>query len=154
MPENYLQSLSHPVTNTSAVTEKTILELRKLASQVPGVAFIAVSHSDSAATEKWLAAVGGPELVSVVVDPKRELYAQWGLGSSTFTHVLNPSSMFAAWKLGREDGIWNRPTESGSRWQTAGSFAVDEKGVVRWARVAEGASDVPDFKSVLEAVGQ
>lgn len=89
----------------------------------------------------------------MVVDPERELYAQWGLGISTFTHVLNLSSMFAAWKLGREHGIWNRPTESGSRWQTAGSFAVDGKGVVRWARVAEGAGDVLDFKCVLETVG-
>jgi hypothetical protein len=65
--------------------------------------------------------------------------------------VLNPSSLLAAWRLGREEGVWNRPTESGSRWQMAGNFTVDGNGKVRWVHVAETADDVPDFKIALEA---
>ncbi|PBP28746.1 hypothetical protein BUE80_DR000275, partial [Diplocarpon rosae] len=34
-------------------------------------------------------------------------------------------TLWEAYALGKREGIWNRPTESGSRWQTAGSFAVD-----------------------------
>lgn len=47
--------------------------------------------------------------------------------------------------------MWNRPTESGSRWQMAGNFTVDGNGKVRWVHVAETADDVPDFKTALEA---
>lgn len=55
-------------------------------------------------------------------------------------------------RLGRGEGIWNRPTSSGSRWQTAGSFAVDGQGTVRWSHVGASADDkgVYDFE---EAVG-
>jgi hypothetical protein len=67
--------------------------------------------------------------------------------------VLNPSSLFAVWKLGREEGVWNRPTESGSRWQTAGSFAVDVGGVIRWVHVAKAADDISEFKAAVGSLG-
>jgi hypothetical protein len=35
-------------------------------------------------------------------------------------------------KLGKEEGIWNRPTESGNRWQTGGNYGVDKNGIVQW----------------------
>jgi hypothetical protein len=60
-------------------------------------------------------------------------------------HVLNPWSMWNLYKMGKSEGIWNRPTESGTRWQTSGSWAVDGKGVVRWGGVAKAADDVSDF---------
>jgi len=53
--------------------------------------------------------------------------------------------MWNVYKMGKSEDIWNRPTESGSRWQTSGSWAVDGKGVVRWGRVAKAADDVLDF---------
>jgi hypothetical protein len=87
------------------------------------------------------------------VDHERELYARWGLGSSSFYHVLNPSSLYAVWTLGRAEGVWNRPTESGSRWQTAGTFATDIDGIVRWVQVASSADDISDFKKALGSVG-
>jgi hypothetical protein len=135
------------------VAEKTFLQLRDLSNQTSQASFIAVSHSSSAATESWLSAIGGAGNVTVVVDPERELYAQWGLGSSGFYHVLSPSSLFAIGKLGWEEGLWNRPTESGTRWQKGGSFAVDSEGVVRWIHVANMASDVSNFNAALESVG-
>jgi hypothetical protein len=124
-----------------------------LAGKTPDVNFIAVSHSDEESTEKWVVAVGGQWDVSVVVDSERELYAQWGLGVSSAWHVLNPWSMYSAIKLGKQEKIWNKPTESGNRWQTSGSFAVDREGVVRWAKVAKAADNIPDFSKALNALG-
>jgi len=91
--------------------------------------------------------------VQVIVDTGRVIYAQWGLGVSSAWHVLNPWSMYSVYKLGKKEGIWNMPTESGNRWQTSGSFAVDTGGVVRWAKVARSADDIPDFKEALRALG-
>jgi hypothetical protein len=55
-------------------------------------------------------------------------------------------------KLDKEEGIKVRSTESGNRWQTAGNFAVDAQGVVRWGRKDERADDMPDFKEGLDAL--
>jgi hypothetical protein len=111
-----------------------------------------VSHSSRAATDTWLASLQGAGAVTVVVDDSRTTYSAWGLGPSSFMHVLNPWTFASAFKLGKEEGIWNRPTESGSRWQTAGSFGVDGKGVVRWAEVAGGAYGVQDLKWGVEVL--
>jgi len=136
--------------------EATFLNLRATAAQHPNVKFIAVSHSDQSSTGKWLVAVGGPgdepNPVRVVVDLDRQIYAKWGLGTSSFWHVLKPSSLMAAYNLGKQKGIWNRPTESGSRWQTSGSWAVDGEGVVRWGRIAQNADEVPDFDEAVKSV--
>ena len=61
-------------------------------------------------------------------------------------------SMWSVYKLGKEEGIWNRPTESGSRWQTAGSFAIDGEGLVRWAQVAGRADDVGDLAKGVDTL--
>jgi hypothetical protein len=53
----------------------------------------------------------------------------------------------------RTEKISNRPTESGNRWQTSGSFAVDGEGSVGWSRVARAADDIPDFNEALKALG-
>ncbi|KAF2101221.1 hypothetical protein NA57DRAFT_33892 [Rhizodiscina lignyota] len=132
--------------------EKTYLLFRSTASANPNVRFIVISHSDQASTDHWLEAVGGstPSNLEVIVDAERTLYATWGLGVSSFWHVLSPGGLSAVFKLGREEGIWNRPTESGSRWQTSGSWAVDEEGIVRWGRVAERADEIPDFVEAIK----
>lgn len=115
--------------------------------------FVAVSHSDEPSTEKWVIAVGGEWDTKVIVDTDRELYAQWGLGVCSTWHILNPWSMYSVYKLGKSENIWNKPTESGSRWQTSGSFAVDKDGTVRWVNVATAADTIPDFKEALRSVG-
>ena len=71
------------------------------------------------------------------------------MGISSLWHVLG--SISGASKL-KEDGISVRSTESGSRWQTAGNFAVDGEGIVRWSRKDERADDMPDFKHGIDAV--
>jgi hypothetical protein len=107
-----------PANLLSPVAEKTFQSLLKAAGKNPDVNFIAVSHSDQEATDKWIIAVGGEWDTHVIVDAEREVYAQWGLGVSSAWHVLNPWSMYSVWKLGKQENIWNKPTESGSRWQT------------------------------------
>ena len=108
-----------------------------------------MSHSSASSTTTWLEAVGGAGNVQVVVDSEREVYAKWGLGTSGFWHVLSPGGLWEVVRLGREEGIWNRPTESGSRWQMGGCWGVDAQGVVRWGGVAARADEIPD---VVEAV--
>ncbi|KAJ5888017.1 Alkyl hydroperoxide reductase subunit C [Penicillium taxi] len=133
--------------------EKTFIALRTIAAETPSIRFVAVSHSDQASTERWLEAVGGAgDSVQVIVDAKRNLFAQWGLGVSSLWHVLNPAGLWEVYQLGRDEGIWNRPTESGSRWQTAGSFAVDAEGIVRWGGACSRASEIPDFHEAVEAL--
>lgn len=113
-----------------------------------------MSHSDQESTDDWIIHIGGEWDVLVVVDPERKLYAQWGLGTSTTWHIANPMVLYSAYKLGEQEGIWKRSIESGNKWQIAGSFAMDQEGIVKWAKVAESADDIPDFKDALSAVVQ
>ncbi|KAF1830756.1 hypothetical protein BDW02DRAFT_572708 [Decorospora gaudefroyi] len=135
--------------------EKTFLSLRTIAPAHPNIRFVAVSHSDRASTDRWLASLPEPSKnnqpnLTIVVDAEREAYAAYGLGTTSFWHVLGSISSVA--KLGKEDGINVRPTESGSRWQAAGNFGIDGEEVVRWSRKDERADDVPNFKDGVDAV--
>ncbi|CAI6335003.1 unnamed protein product [Periconia digitata] len=137
--------------------EKTYLELRAAASTHPEVRFVAISHSDSASTGRWLQSLPDPSqnsTVDMIVDDERSLYADWGLGVSSFWHVLSPSSMYSVYKLGKQEDIWNRPTESGTRWQSAGSFAVASDGTVKWSHPSASADDIPDFNNALTALNE
>lgn len=60
--------------------------------------------------------------------------------------------MLSVWKLGHEEEIWNRPTESGNRWQTSGSWVVNGEGTVKGGGVAESADDVMDFGEAIKLV--
>ncbi|TIC99134.1 hypothetical protein CH35J_005125 [Colletotrichum higginsianum] len=137
--------------------EKSFIVLRDAASRNPRVAFVAVSHSSESHTKKWVSEVGGPgseNPVEVVVDEDRRVYAAWGLGASGFMHVLAPSALAGVFRLSREEGIANRPTESGSRWQTSGAWAVDGEGRVTWGGPAQTAPEIPDVKEALSSLGQ
>lgn len=139
---------------TVQVAEKTFISLRKIATDHSDVHCIAVSHSDAFATAKWTEAVGGAGGIQVIVDHERKLYGAYGLGVSSFWHTFNPWSMRSAFKLGWEEQIWNRPTESGSRWQTAGTFAIDAEGAIKSVKIATSANENGDFEGALEALGE
>ncbi|KAF3939492.1 hypothetical protein ABW19_dt0206867 [Dactylella cylindrospora] len=134
--------------------EKAFQNFRTLADKHPDVRFIAVSHSTREHTDEWIVSVGGTGDVDVVYDPERTLYAKWGLGFSSFWANMGPVSLWKALKLGQEELIYNRPTKSGYRWQTAGSFAIDVDGTVRWAYVSQNSADVAEFLDGLRAVGK
>ena len=136
------------------VTEKTFLELRRLANKYPNVRFVAVSHSSKQATDKWLSQLGGKWGVDVVVDEEREIYAQWGLGVSNTWHLLNPWTQMARQKLGKEEGMWGREVDpSGNRWQVGGSWATDEMGTVRWGAASKTADQIPDLVEACKSIG-
>ncbi|KAF2435770.1 hypothetical protein EJ08DRAFT_729643 [Tothia fuscella] len=135
--------------------EDSFIQLRNLALQNTPIHFVAISHSSQSSTDGWLRAVGGPGTqnpITVIVDEEREIYAKWGLGISGWMHVLSPGGLYSAYKLGRAKDIWNRPTETGSRWQQAGSWAVDGSGYVKWGGPAQRADDLPNFEDAVRAV--
>lgn len=73
--------------------------------------------------------MGGAWAVQVVIDQEREVYAAWGLGTSTTYHLLNPWTQIARNKLGKEEGNWGREVDpSGNRWQVGGAWSTDEYG--------------------------
>ncbi|KAF9873616.1 glycosyl hydrolase family 28 [Colletotrichum karsti] len=132
--------------------EKTFRLLRDAASQNPDIAFVAVSHSSESHTNKWVSEVGGAGTtnpVQVVLDEERSVYAKWGLGVSGFLHVLSPGELSKVFSLAWNEGIKNRPTESGNRWQTSGTWAVDAQGKVVWGGISKSASDIPDFDNIV-----
>lgn len=134
------------------VAEKIFRQLRDVAEQNPNIHCIAISHSNKAATDKWLNDVGGSGKVEVLVDDQMGSFAEYGLGYSSFWAVLNPSSMSTAMNIGKKEGINIRPTESGSRWQTAGLFAVDGKGQVTYSHPAKTSDDLGDLSTAVASI--
>ena len=134
------------------VAEKSFKKLATISQEKPDINCIAVSHSSQDATERWIPQVGGAWNVNVIVDPERDLYAQWGLGLGNVWNSLGPTVLWSVYKLGTTEGIWNRPTESGTRWQNSGAFAVDRVGNVCWKHVSRSADDVPDLEEALQAL--
>ncbi|PNY24245.1 Uncharacterized protein TCAP_05818 [Tolypocladium capitatum] len=134
--------------------EKTFKALTAISDRNKTVVHcIAVSHSSVEDTERWVLQVGGVWQTDIIVDEGRDIYAAWGLGLSSTWNMINPFALYSAYRLGADEGIWNRPTESGSRWQTSGAFAVDEDGTVRWEHISRTAADLPNFDDALEALG-
>lgn len=136
------------------VAEFTFRSLRTVAEHHPEAHFIAVSHSTQSHTDAWLKEVGGAGMVEVIVDSEREVYSRWGLGTSGWGHVLSLQGMWSVLKLGREQGIYNRPTQSGSRWQTAGHWAIDGEGTVVWGGPNTRADQALEKVDVEKAVGR
>jgi hypothetical protein len=130
--------------------EQSLRTLRDAAHRHPDVRWVAISHAPAEATERWCRAVGGAGGVVVSSDPSRRSYAEWGLGRTSLGHFLGRRSLAAASRLTRS-GIRNRHPH-GTRWQSAGTFALDGYGVVRWSHIPEHAGDLPDLEEALEAI--
>ena len=84
--------------------------------------------------------------VSIIIDDELELYATRGLGVAKTQHVLNLSTVYAEISLGWREGLWDRATESVSRWQTAGAYGIDRFGIVKWVHVPRLVSDLANFE--------
>ena len=131
--------------------EATARALREAAAAQPDVEWVAVSHASAEATARWRDAIGGLPGISVLVDPERVHYATWGLGRTSLGHFMGRRSLGDVARLARE-GIRNRHPD-GTRWQGAGTFAVDEDGIVRWRHLPAYAGDLPDLAEALGALG-
>jgi AhpC/TSA family len=130
--------------------ERTMQMLREGADRAPAVQWIAISHAPANATERWLGAVGGAGDVRVASDPSRRSYAAWGLGRTSFGHFMGRRSLAAVSELARS-GIRNRHP-AGTRWQSAGTFAVDGQGIVKWRALPAHAGELPDLDEALRSL--
>lgn len=130
--------------------EATARVLREAAAANPDVDFVAVSHAPSQATARWCDAIGGVPGVRLLIDDERVHYATWGLGRTSLRHFAGRRSMTEVARLARA-GTRNRHPD-GTRWQRAGTFAVDAGGIVRWRHVPEHAGDLPDLGAALAAL--
>jgi len=130
--------------------EATAIAMREAAAARAGIEWVAVSHASSEATDRWRDAIGGTGHVRVVVDPERREYAAWGLGKSSLGHFMGRRSLGEVGRLARR-GIRNRHPD-GTRWQQAGTFAVDASGTVRWRHIPAHAGDLPDLREALRAI--
>lgn len=132
--------------------EATMRNMRDLAAEAPDVQWFAISHAATEATRRWCEALGGCGQVTVVSDPGRASYAAWGLGQTSVGHFLGRRSLASVSRLAAH-GIRNRHPH-GTRWQSAGTFAVDPAGAVRWVQIPEHAGDLPDLEQALAALGR
>lgn len=129
--------------------EQTVRALRAAAAERPRIEWVAVSHASREATSEWERAIGGAGAAEIVVDEPRRLYGAWGVGRTGLGHFMGPGALRAVARLARR-GIRNRHPE-GSRWQGAGTFAVDASGFVRWRHLPTHAGDLPDLRSAAQA---
>ena len=82
-------------------------------------------------------------------DPSRRTYAAWGLGRTSLDHFLGGKPLIAVAGLARR-GVRNRHPH-GTRWQSAGTFAIDDHAIVRWRLLPAHAGDLPDLDAALRA---
>jgi hypothetical protein len=130
--------------------EATLRAMREAAAADAAVQWMAVSHAPADATDRWCRGIGGAAGVQVVSDHSRRSYAAWGLGQTRMTHFLGRRSLSAVGRLARQ-GIRNtHPT--GTRWQSAGTFALDGERIVRWRHLPEHAGDLSDFDAARAAI--
>ena len=130
--------------------ENTARMLREAAAAEPELDWIAVSHAPSAATAAWVEAIGGLEGVRVLIDDERVHYATWGVGRTSLGHFAGRRSLADVARLAR-NGIRNRHPH-GTRWQSAGTFAVDGDAIVRWRHLPGYAGDMPDLAAAIAAL--
>jgi len=118
--------------------ELTVKRLRSWAAQHPTVAVFVVNHGDHATTQQWLQQIGGLGRLQLIQDPERQLYAQWGLGYSSFWHFAGLPSVLGVMRLTLQ-GIRNRDA-SGTRWQRSGMFLIKDDKVV-WQHIPYSAQE-------------
>jgi hypothetical protein len=130
--------------------EATFRRMGEAARRHPDLSWVAVSHASGPATRAWCETVaGGEQRAQLVIDQPRRLYAAWGLGRSTLGHFMGGRSLVSVARLARQ-GIRNRHPH-GTRWQSAGAFAVGADGTIRWRHVPEHAGDLPDLEEAARA---
>lgn len=123
--------------------------LSEEAARHPEIDWVAVSHAGLEPTDRWCAAVGASHRVRLVIDEERSAYGAWGLGRSSLRHFAGARSISSVADLARK-GIRNRHP-AGSRWQQAGTFAVNADGEVVWRHIPKHAGALPDLNDAAAA---
>jgi len=130
--------------------EATVRSMREVAALESDLDWWVVSHGSLEFSERWCGSFGGPGRVRVLEDESRGLYAAWGLPRSSAAHFLGVRSLLGVARLALR-GVRNRQA-AGTRWQTAGTFAVDASGIVRWRHLPSHAADLPDVNAAVAAL--
>jgi hypothetical protein len=130
--------------------ERTMQLLRASAARDPAPLWLAISHAPAPQTRAWCAEIGGSGDVRVVADPSRRAYAAWGLGRTSLGHFMGGRSLRAVAALARE-GVRNRHP-AGTRWQSAGTFALDAGGMISWVHIPSHAGELPDLDAALDSL--
>jgi len=129
--------------------EATMRAAGELADESAELEVVGVTHSHPEATAAWAQRCGGAGRVRLIEDEDRAIYAAWGLGRSSLSHFLGARSLRAVAREARR-GIRNTRAH-GTRWQQAGTFAVDGAGTVVWRHLPEHAGDLPDLDAAARA---
>lgn len=125
--------------------ERSVRALRRLASRT-----VIVLHGEPDHADSWLASIGGAGALAVVHDRDRLEYARWGIGLTDTRHFLSMAPLLSVVR-GWSDGVRNRDA-TGTRYQQAATFAVDEHSIVRWRQLASHGGELPDFGVGLSAL--
>ncbi len=129
--------------------EATVKAMSQQVLAHPEVNWITVSHAPLEATDRWCAAVGASHHIRLVIDEERSAYGAWGLGRSSLRHFAGARSLSSVADLARQ-GLRNRHP-AGSRWQQAGTFAVNRDGEVIWRHIPKHAGALPDLNDAALA---
>jgi hypothetical protein len=132
--------------------EATVRTMREVAAVETDLDWWVVSQGSTDSTERWCRSFGGRGGVRVLADETHGLYAAWGLPLSSARHFLGARSLLGVARLALR-GVRNRRA-TGTRWQTAGAFAVDASGIVRWRHLPRHAADLPDLNAAVAALKQ
>lgn len=139
--------------------EKEVKLLAEQTKKNPKLHVIIVQHSDQTVSEDWFEKVGGKAAfsdasrVTLVADPKREIYAAWGVGVLGWMSMTNGEVMEGVKSLKEKEGINMRPTGKGSwRWQNSGGFAIDASGKIRWRKLAKHSGDMCNYEEAAKTI--
>lgn len=130
--------------------EATLKHLKEQHRIHPDITAVAVGHAPPQAAQLWRSKIGGAEGIVCIDDPSRRLYGEWGLGLTDGAHFAGVQSLAAVGSL-LGQGIRNRHP-AGTRWQGAGSFAVDGRGIVRWRHLPHHAGDLPNLEEAFTSL--
>lgn len=125
--------------------ERTVRALGRLSSQT-----VVVVHGDPEHADSWLASIQAAGALRIVHDPDRVQFARWGLGLTSTRHFLAAAPLLSVIQ-GWTEGARNR-SATGTRYQRAGTFAVDSRRIVRWRQVAAHGGELPDLAAGLSAL--
>jgi hypothetical protein len=130
--------------------EASMRELVSLADAYAQLDVFAVSHAPDGDTRDWCAAIGGCGRVRVIIDVERAHYRAWGVPRTDWRHFAGRRALVGVWRMLLR-GIRNRRA-SGTRFQSAATFAVDGGGVIVWKHVPAHAGQLADLAAARLAL--